>query len=93
MKDVDMLDRIQSRATKMIPSMRSIRYEERLKQLKLPSLELRRLRRELIETFKILKGFDYGGKENFFNLKVNSVTRNNVLKLAGKRFNTNVSKN
>ena len=93
LKDVDMLERVQRRATKMIPGMRSITYEERLKQLKLPSLALRRLRGELIETFKILKGFDDVRKEKFFNLNVTSVTRNNGLKLVGKRFNTNVSKN
>ena len=77
----------------MIPGMLSITYEERLKQLKLPSLALRRLRGELIEIIKILKGFDDVRKENFLNLNVNSVTRNNGLKLVGNRFNTNVSKN
>ena len=50
-------------AKKMIPGLRSITYEEKLKRLKLPSLALRRLRGELIETFKILKGFDDVRKE------------------------------
>ena len=81
-----MLERVQRRATKMIPYMRSITYEERLKQLKLASFALRRLRGELTETFRILKGFDDVCKENFFK-------RNNGLKLVGKRCNTNVSKN
>ncbi|MCQ7056700.1 reverse transcriptase domain-containing protein, partial [Clostridioides difficile] len=93
LKDIDMLERVQRRATKMIPGMRSLPYEERLKHLKLPSLAFRRLRGELIETFKILKGFDDVRKENLFNLNENNVTRNNGLKLVGKRFNTNISKN
>ena len=38
MKGVDILERGQRREMKMIPGMRLITYEERLKQLKLPSL-------------------------------------------------------
>ncbi|MCQ7016906.1 hypothetical protein [Clostridioides difficile] len=93
MKDIDMLERVQRRATKMIPGLRSLPYEERLKHLKLPSLAFRRLRGELIETFKILKGFDDVRIENLFSLSEDNVTRNNGLKLVGKRFNTNISKN
>ena len=40
-KDVDILERVKRRATKIISGMRLITYEERLKQLKLPSLALR----------------------------------------------------
>ena len=69
LKDVDMLERVQRRATKMILGMRSKRYEERLKQLKLPSLAFKRLRGEVIETFKVLKGFENVRKENLFQFK------------------------
>ena len=31
-KDIDMLEKIQSRATKLIPRLRDLRYEERLKE-------------------------------------------------------------
>ena len=37
--------------------MKDLQYEDRLKRLKLPSLEYRRLRGDMIETFKILNGF------------------------------------
>ena len=52
----DMLDKIQSRATKLIPGMKDLTYEERLKECGLTTLETRRLRGDQIEVFKILNG-------------------------------------
>ena len=37
-KDIDMLDKIQRRATKLIPGLRAPRYEERLKECGLTTL-------------------------------------------------------
>ena len=48
-----MLERIQRRATKMIPKLRDLSYEERLKECSLTTLETRRLRGDKIEVFKI----------------------------------------
>ena len=42
------------RATKMIPKLRNISYEMRLKECGLTTLETRRLRGDQIEVFKIL---------------------------------------
>jgi hypothetical protein len=38
----------------MLPDMKDLTYEERLRKLKLPSLRYRRLRGDMIETFKIV---------------------------------------
>ena len=57
-KDVDMLEKIQRRATKLIPELRDLTYEERLKECGLTTLETRRLRGDQIEVFKILNGYE-----------------------------------
>ena len=53
-----MLETVQRRATKMIPKLRNISYEMRLKGCGLTTLEMRRLRGDQIEVFKILNGYE-----------------------------------
>ena len=50
-KDIDTLERIQRRATKMILELRDRSCEERLKECGLATLDTRRLRRDQIEVF------------------------------------------
>ena len=57
-KDIDKLERIKRRATKMIPEMRYLSYEVHLLECGLITLETRRLRGDQIEVFKILNGND-----------------------------------
>ena len=47
-----MLERIQRRATKIIPELRDPSYEERLNECGLTTLETRRLRGYQIEAFE-----------------------------------------
>ena len=86
-KDIDRLEKVQARATKLIPSIRHMSYERRLERLNLYSLEKRRIRGQLIETFKILKGIENIDYKKLFNLSRNQ-TRSNGWKLELKRFNT-----
>ena len=78
-KDIDTLE--QRRATKMIPELRDLCYEERLKECGLTTLETRRLRGDQIEVFKILKGYENIDRNMFFSLKKDSRTRGHEVKL------------
>ena len=80
-KDIDTLERIQMRATKMIPELRDLSYEERLKECGLTTLETRRLRGDQIEVFKILNGYENIDRNMFFSLKKDSRTRGHEVKL------------
>ena len=65
-KDIDMLEKIQRRASKLIPGLRDLTYEERLKECGLTTLETRRLRGDQIEVFKILNGYENIDSNIFF---------------------------
>ena len=80
-KDIDTFERIQRRATKMIPELRYLSYEERLKECGLTILETSRLRGDQIEVFKILKGYENIDRNMFFSLKKDSRTRGHEVKL------------
>jgi len=54
--DVDKLERVQKRATKLIPELSKESYSDRLKALKLLTLKYRQYRGDMIELFKIIKG-------------------------------------
>ena len=53
-----MLERVQRRATKIIPKRRNTSYEMRIKECGLTTLETRRLKGNQIEVFKILNGYE-----------------------------------
>ena len=57
-KDIECLEKVQHKATKMVNGLGELEYKERLKALNLFSLKYRRLRGDLIELFKIIRGLD-----------------------------------
>ena len=55
-----MIEGVQRRATNQIPGFADLKYDERLRKLKLPSLKYRRHRGDMIEIYKIVSGkYDY----------------------------------
>ena len=91
-KDIDMLERVQRRATKMIPKLRNISYEMRLKECGLTTLETRRLRGDQIEVFKILNGYENIDRNIFFTVKEERRTRGHGVTLAKKQCRLDIRK-
>ena len=90
-KDIDLLEKFQRRATWMMVDMRGDNYEEWLRKLNLTTLETRRLSADLIEVFKIMKGFDNVDSSKFFILSGFNF-RNHTFKLFKRRFIINIHK-
>jgi ribonuclease P/MRP protein subunit RPP40 len=90
-KDIELIERVQHRATKMIHGFAKYSYEKRLAILGMTTLETRRVRGDIIEVFKILKGFDEVNSSKFFEL-ADTRCRGNSLKLHKERFNRNLGK-
>ena len=57
MKYIESVENVQRRATRTIPELKGLSYGERLQKLKLPTLVYRRLRGDMIETFKMINGY------------------------------------
>ena len=75
-----MIEGIQRRATKMIPAIKDLTYQGRLKHLKLPTLVHRRKRGDMIDVFKYMHGL-YNTDVPLFRLSTEERTRGNTLKL------------
>ena len=72
-KDIDLLEKVQRGATRMLVDIRELNYEDRLSYLGLTTLETRRLRGDLIQAFKIIKEFDGKELNNYFKLASNNL--------------------
>ena len=67
-KHIDLLEGFQRRATKVVPGLRNMTYDERLKELGLLRLEDRRIRGNMIETYKIISGKEDINSGLFFKM-------------------------
>ena len=94
-KHIDMIENIQRRATKLIPGLSDLSYEDRLRRLKLPSLSYRRSRGDMIEVYKIMSGKYDPEISNIFQHQEqeNHNTRGHKYKLFKPRCRLNIRKN
>ena len=79
-KNKQAIENLQRRATKIVPEIKDLSYEEKIRELNLPTLEYRRRRGDLIQMFKILHGIGDIDSSKFVTLNENT-TRGNSLKL------------
>ena len=68
-QDINNIEGVQRRMTKMMREVEEEEYEQRLKETKLMSLEMRRLRSDLIEVYKIMHNLEGLEREDFFPLR------------------------
>lgn len=67
-KDIQLLERVQRKSTKLVRGFQKLSYQDRLKRLDLTTLEERRKRGDLIEVYKLLHRKENIGYEQFFKL-------------------------
>ncbi|KAK4832544.1 hypothetical protein QYF61_023876 [Mycteria americana] len=91
-KDMDLLDWVHRRATKMIRGMEHLSYEDRLKELGLFSLENRRVWEDLIEAFQYLKGAYKKDGDKLFSRACCNRTRGNGFKPKEGRLRLDIRK-
>ena len=56
-KDIEVLEKVQRRMTRLLPELVHFSYEERLQLFQLTTLKTRRLRFDLICVYRMLRGF------------------------------------
>ena len=90
-KDILRNEKLQRMVIKMIPSISALNYEDRMKRTGLITLEHRRLMADLLEVYKIMKGFVEVDPATHFSLS-DRRSRGHTLKLEKPRARLEIGK-
>ena len=90
-KDVELLEKVQRKATEMIKRLEHLSYEDRLRGVGLFCLEKRKLRGDLTAAFQYLKGAYKQERSQLFMRVDNGRTRGNGFKLREGGFRLDTS--
>jgi hypothetical protein len=90
-KDITQLEGVQRRATKLVPGLQDMPYEERLQTLNLPSLVHRRKRGDMIELYKYMTGL-YKVDTTWIPRAPTGCTRGHSMKLEKRYCNLDIKR-
>ena len=86
------IEKVQRRATKLIPNLKELSYQERLKSLNITTLAYRRQRTDILQVFRIVKQIDRIPFDAFFSYNTQP-TRGHSYKLDKPRASTKLRQN
>jgi hypothetical protein len=90
-RQVELMEAVQRRATKMLPDLKNLPYDQRLRILNLPTLVFRRIRGDLINVFKYVQSIYSVNHDHLFSFSEN-ILRGNSLKLYKKNVRLDLRK-
>ena len=90
-KDIEKIEKVQRRATRMMMGSRELDYESRLRKVGLTTLETRRLRADMIEVYKIVNGMEGITEAKMFK-RDEGGRRGHKFKLYKKRVRLDIAK-
>ncbi|CAL4234819.1 unnamed protein product [Meganyctiphanes norvegica] len=94
-RDIDLLENVQRRATKIVRQYKNEEYEVRLRELGLPKLVDRRTRGDMILTYRLLNGLEGIDYQRFFSLENGhyNLRKNHNLQLVKTGDHLNIRRN